>query len=59
LNVIISIVQQNYFADLYAAKTLDLSAKSFFSCIETGRSLPSNLKRVWNERKLICTVKFF
>jgi len=25
-------VRQNYFSDLYPAKTLDLSAKLFFSC---------------------------
>jgi len=28
--IIIFIVQQNYFSDLYPAKILDLSAKSFF-----------------------------
>jgi len=27
------IVQQNYFSDLYSAKILDLSVKSFFPCI--------------------------
>jgi len=29
--IIILIVQQNYFSDLYPGKILDLSAKSFFS----------------------------
>jgi len=29
----ILIVPQNYFSDLYPTKTLDLSAKSFFPCI--------------------------
>jgi len=28
----ILMVRQNYFSDLYPAKILDLSAKSFFSC---------------------------
>jgi len=28
--IIILIVQQNYFSDLYPAKILDLSAKAFF-----------------------------
>jgi len=30
--LIILIVQQNYFSDLYPAKILDLSAKPFFPC---------------------------
>jgi len=30
--IIILMVQQNYFSDLYPAKILDLSAKSFFLC---------------------------
>jgi len=30
--IIILIVQQNYFSDLYPAKILDLSAKPFFPC---------------------------
>jgi len=32
LYIIILIIQHNYFSDLYPAKILDLSAKSFFSC---------------------------
>jgi len=32
--IIILIVQQNYFSDLYLAKMLDLSAKPFFPCIK-------------------------
>jgi len=30
--MIILIVQQNYFSDLYSAKILNLSAKPFFPC---------------------------
>jgi len=30
--IIILMVQQNYFSDLYSAKILDLSAKPFFPC---------------------------
>jgi len=30
--IIILIVQQNFFSDLYPAKSSDLSVKSFFSC---------------------------
>jgi len=37
-NIIILIVQQNYFFYLYPAKTLDLSAKSFFRCMLDHRS---------------------
>jgi len=33
--IIILIVQQNYFSDLYPAKILDLSAKPFFPCTHT------------------------
>jgi len=31
-NIIILIVQQNYFSDSYLAKIIDFSAKPFFSC---------------------------
>jgi len=31
--IIILIVQQNYFSDLYSAKILNLSARPFFPCI--------------------------
>jgi len=30
--IIILIIQQNYFSDLYPAKILNLSAKPFFPC---------------------------
>jgi len=33
--IIILIVQQNYFSDLYSAKILNLSAKPFFPCTYT------------------------
>jgi len=32
LHIIILIIQQNYFSDLYPVKILDLSTKLFFPC---------------------------
>jgi len=37
--LIILIVQQNYFSDLYPAKILNLSAKSFFPCKKRNKNL--------------------
>jgi len=44
-SIIILIVQQNYFSNLYPAKVLDLSAKLFFPCSEDALYLMKNFPR--------------
>jgi len=58
LSVIILIVQQNYFSNLYPVTSWDVSAKPFFSCTFRARFMSYCLWHVWYHHLLSIILLF-